>query len=107
MATSARVERVTGGCSSINMRITVIPSASCIALVMHGVNASQRQPRYVKPCVRDGEKGRQKVRHGALGRKSRGNINNDEISRGGREEKIGVHPIDIAGPRGCERSVSI
>ena len=42
-----------------------------------------------------------------MGRKSRGNIDNDEISRGGREEKIRVHPIDIAGACGCEGSVSI
>jgi hypothetical protein len=106
MATRVSMERVKGGCSSTKRRITVVPSAGCIAFVVHGVNLSQRQPRYVEPRVRDGDKGRQKVWHGALGRK-RGNINNDEISRGGREEKIGVHPIDITGPRGCERSVSI
>lgn len=85
----------------------MVPSAGCIALVVHGVNASQRQPRYVKPCVRDGVKGRQKVLNVDLGRKSRGNIDNDEINRGGREEKIRVHPIDIAGACGCEGSVSI
>ena len=60
MATSVSMERV-NGCSSIKRRITVVPSAGCIALVVHGVDLSQRQPRYVEPRVWDGEKGRQKV----------------------------------------------